>query len=327
MRKRSMAMLALVAAAAARVAVRPTRPVPADPEADEPLGSLHGRPLSVEVDGGTVSAEVHGPEDARATVVLVHGYCLSDRSWHYQVRDLVAARTDLRVVTYDHRGHGRSGRTTKETSTLSQIAMDLGRVIEAVAAGGPVVLAGHSMGGMTIMALAEQRPELFSSLVTGVAFISTSSGQLGTVSYGLPPLLGGPARRFVAWSAERNKVAEAAGKSPRTAGNSRLLFGTGVSRAQERFILDVSAATPAATVADFLYTFLDHDRSGALPVLAQIPTTVLVGELDKLCPPDHSRTIAQALPSAKLVTYPGAGHMLPLERHAEVSAELLALVP
>ena len=46
------------------------------------------------------------------------------------------------------------------------------------------MLVGHSMGGMTIMALAEQRPELFAERVAGVALISTSAGEVGGA--GLP---------------------------------------------------------------------------------------------------------------------------------------------
>jgi pimeloyl-ACP methyl ester carboxylesterase len=51
-----------------------------------------------------------------------------------------------------------------------------------------------------------------------------------------------------------------------------------------------------------------------------------VGDADRLCPVEHSRAIADALPMAELAVYPGVGHMVQLERRAEVSRRLLALV-
>ena len=51
-------------------------------------------------------------------------------------------------------------------------------MLDAVVPDGPVVLVGHSMGGMTIVALAEQHPELFGDRIVGVALISTTAGGL-----------------------------------------------------------------------------------------------------------------------------------------------------
>ena len=298
-----------------------------DPEAGEDLGSLHGRPLSVTTsDGATLSAELHGPDEAAATVVMAHGYVLSDRCWHYQVKELRRARPDLRVVTYDHRGHGRSGPAAREAATIQRLGTDLGELVDAVAPDGPVVLAGHSMGGMTIMALAEQRPELFGPVVKGVTFVSTSSGRLGTITYGMPGPLGPLVRAAVPWLNERAKAAEAAGKAPKSGGSARVLFGRDASPAQVRHTLDVMAGTPAATVANFHYSFLDHDRVAALSALRDVPVHVLVGERDALCPVSHGRAIADALPHSRFVELAGAGHMLLLERHREVSAALLEVV-
>jgi len=94
----------------------------------------------------------------------------------------------VRLVLYDQRSHGRSGKATAESSTIEQLGRDLDAVLRALVPDGPIVLAGHSMGGMTIMALAEQRPELFLDRVRGVALIGTSAGDVG--ASGLPrPLL------------------------------------------------------------------------------------------------------------------------------------------
>jgi len=146
-----------------------------------------GRERRVSSDDGTaLYVEEFGAQQPTGTIVLAHGYWQSSRLWAGQVRDLIAARPDLDVVVYDHRGHGRSDRCARETSHIEQLGRDLAVVLDAVAPTGPVVLAGHSMGGMTMMALAEQRPELFGDRIVGAAFVGTSCGGLADVTYGLP---------------------------------------------------------------------------------------------------------------------------------------------
>ncbi len=117
-------------------------------------------PSSVTADDGIrLSCEEIEPRDGRPvlTVVLVHGFALDRRTWHFQ-RQALAAVTDpsIRLVLYDQRSHGRSERAPVESCTIEQLGHDLDAVIRALAPDGPLVLVGHSMGGMTIMALAEQ---------------------------------------------------------------------------------------------------------------------------------------------------------------------------
>src|SRR5690606_41875574 len=94
------------------------------------------------------------------------------------------ADAPVRLVLYDQRSRGRAGQATKSGSAIEQLGRDLDAVLRAVARTGDVVLAGHSMGGMTIMALAEQRPELFRDRVRGVALMSTSAGDVGSSGLG-----------------------------------------------------------------------------------------------------------------------------------------------
>ncbi len=304
---------------------------PADPP--EPLAPR--RPEVTTPDGVRLHVEVHGagaPDGPgpTATVVLVHGYVQSSRLWDGQVRDLLAARADLRVVTYDHRGHGASGRTARPAATLEQLGRDLLQVLEQVAPTGPVVLAGHSMGGMTVMALAEQRPDLFdprSGQVAGVALVGTSAGSLAEVTYGLPRPVARVVRRSLPAAYEQLVRAEARGARRRvTPLERRLVFGRGADPALVRAVVEVQAACSAETMAAFLSTFETHDRLAALAALADLPAVVVVGDRDLLCPVEHSRRLAAALPRAELTVHPGVGHMVHLERRAEVSASLLDLV-
>ncbi len=114
-------------------------------------------------------------------MVLVHGFALDRRTWHFQ-RTALAELTDpaVRQVIYDLRSHGRSERAARESCTLDQLGQDLAAVIRALAPDGPLVLVGHSMGGMAIMALAEQDPGLFAERVAGVALVATSAGEIGS---------------------------------------------------------------------------------------------------------------------------------------------------
>ncbi|MEV6269114.1 alpha/beta hydrolase [Kribbella sp. NPDC051936] len=139
-------------------------------------------------DGVRLNVEVAGPADAPVTVLLVHGWTCSTRSWHNQVESLpqILGPDAVRVVTYDHRGHGRSDAAPAGTTRLDQLADDLATVLDEVVGAGPVVYAGHSMGGMTLMAAADRRPELFGSRIRAAALVSTTCGHLTEGALGLP---------------------------------------------------------------------------------------------------------------------------------------------
>ena len=114
---------------------------------------------------------------AEPTIVFVHGYALNLDCWHFQ-REYF--RGKHRMVFYDQRSHGRSGRSDKEHASIDQLGDDLRRVIEELVPRGPVVLVGHSMGGMSILAFAERHPEVFAARVAGVALVATTAGGLKT---------------------------------------------------------------------------------------------------------------------------------------------------
>jgi pimeloyl-ACP methyl ester carboxylesterase len=317
----------LVVAARRRAAARGVdNPVPEPMPAPPP--PLVGRQRTVATEDGIELAVVeHGASEPTATVVLSHGYVQSSKLWNAQVRDLVDARPDLKVVTYDHRGHGRSGRTPRERATIKQLGRDLARVLDAVAPEGPVVVVGHSMGGMTIMALAEEHPELFEGRVVGAGFVGTSAGRLSEVTYGLPAQAAKVVKSLLPKLNEKAVRDELAGR-PRKVGaaDAFMIFPRGVQKSLVEEALSVHRECSAETVAAFLWTFSDHDRLEALKVLAHVPSVVVVGDKDLLCPLAHSQALAAALPLSELSIYPGVGHMIHMERREEVSRSLLDLV-
>jgi pimeloyl-ACP methyl ester carboxylesterase len=330
-----LAVGAAAGLAAERYAVGRSRLRP-DPDAREPFFALAADRTRrvVANDGVPLHVEEVGPEDSKGpTVVFLHGYTQELAVWHYQ-RQAFAADNPGRLVFYDHRSHGRSGRSHAGRSTIDQLGSDLYAVLQSCVPRGPVVLVGHSMGGMTIMALADQHPELFGPRVTAVALLSTSTGKLAEAAFGLPAAVVPVTNRVLPFLTRgmRNRP-EVFERGRRLGTDLAFLvsrswaFGTkDVSPSLVEFVERMTANTPVDVIAEFYDTFTDHDKLAALDVLDRVETLILVGSKDKLTPLSHSQLMAQALPSAQLVVVEGAGHMVQLERAPLVTLHLRALL-
>jgi pimeloyl-ACP methyl ester carboxylesterase len=242
-------------------------------------------------------------------------------------------------VFYDQRGHGASARGKPEHSTIDQLARDLLAVLDARAPRGPVVLVGHSMGGMTIMGLAALRPELFGGRIAGAALVSTSSGNLSELTFGLPEMLTrlrAAVLPVAAWTmryrpafAERTRRVAAELVSAAT---RALSFGSSdVDPALARYVDAMIAGTPVDVIAEFYPALAGLDETGALQPLRAVPTLVLTGDRDRMIPKEHSDLLVEGLggearDDVRYVVVPGAGHMVPLEAPDEVSRALTALL-
>ncbi|SER78611.1 alpha/beta fold hydrolase [Actinokineospora terrae] len=329
----------VLAAAAAAVVVGVRKRSPnEDPYLEEPLGELKPTRSGsvVAADGVVLSYEEVDPADGGApdvTAVLVHGFAMSRLAWHFQRRDL-AELVDprVRLVLYDHRSHGRSGRADAASSTIDQLADDLDEVLRAVVPDGPIVLIGHSMGGMVVMALAERDPDLFAERVNGVALIGTSAGEVGRS--GLPrPLLSkyNPLTRVLGRVAEWQPAAvelirTAGGGITRQAARA-IGFGPGnTSPRLVDFAVRLLDVTPVRVLADFVDTLGSHNRYAALAGLKHCPVLVLSGDHDWMTPFAHAERIAAELPDATLVRVPGAGHLVILEQADLVDEHLATLL-
>ncbi|KPI16623.1 hypothetical protein OK074_8356 [Actinobacteria bacterium OK074] len=316
-----------------------------------PYGSLRGTPGKAYADDGTeLYYEVDEAEPdavpaprrrrlfgrkapAPVTVVFSHGYCLNQDSWHFQ---RAALRGVVRTVHWDQRSHGRSGRGVAQTVDrvpvgIEQLGRDLKAVLDAAVPEGPIVLVGHSMGGMTVMGLADQFPDLVRERVVGVGFVGTSSGHLGEVNFGLPVAGVNAVRRVLpgllkvlgqqAALVEKGRQATAdlfAGIIKRYSFASK-----DIDPAVERFAERMIESTPIDVVAEFYPAFTEHDKTEALAVFAGLPVLVLAGVKDLVTPSAHSEAIADLLPDAELVLVPDAGHLVMLE-HPEVVIDRLA---
>ncbi|WP_141580732.1 alpha/beta fold hydrolase [Actinomadura sp. WMMA1423] len=313
--------------AVGRVRLRP------DPDAAEPFGKLRGRELPVRADDGVpLHVEVDGPDDSDLTVVFCHGYTLNQDAWHYQRRDLRGA---LRLVFWDQRSHGRSGRGRAGDATIEQTGDDLRAVLDAAA--GPdrrVVLVGHSMGGMSIMALAEKHPELFGTRIVGVALVNTSCGDLGEMTLGLPLVLAKAVRplapgtlRGLGRRVELVEKARGLGADLAFVVTRKMAFADKyVSPSVVAFLEEMIRRTPIDVIAEYYPALMAHDKVGCTDVIGRVPVLVVAGGRDRLTPAEHGRRIAAALPDAELVEVEEAGHVLPLEYPGVVTGGLRRLV-
>lgn len=309
--------------------------------ADQPGVLPPGEQCSVIADDGLrLACEEIAPLDGGRpdlTVVLVHGFALDRRTWHFQRRtlaELPGATGAPRVhqVLYDVRSHGRSERGPRESCTIEQLGRDLEAVIRTLAPDGPLVLVGHSMGGMTVMALAEQYPELFEERIAGVAFVSTSAGEVG--SAGLQRAL----------LSRRNPLTRGVGllakAQPTLVETGRKLLGDLIWAITRSFaygdrnvapwMVDLVDSMISANAVDALTDFVDtvnsHDRIAALPALADCEVLVAAGDADRVIPFGHAERIAGELADATLVRFPGVGHMPMLEQHAALDEALVELL-
>ena len=340
--KRTKAAVALAAAAggaAAAGAVRHRRRERVARPRRSLTGSLEFTPSRVTTvrteDGVTLHVEIDEPPSAREgapTVVLIHGFTVCLRSWVFQRRALTEA--GYRVVSYDHRGHGSSGSGSPDHTNIAQLGRDLRRVLDQVVPEEKVVLVGHSMGGITIMAFGETSADLIGDRVVGATLIATSAGgdgQLITLGYGA--FVGRMIERYGPGALSRLGRQEVVLRRFRGMGRSLedyfthyYSFSSNVSQTLIRFTADLAFETSFQTISQFIATFNEHDRRGALGVWGAVPTLVISAENDRLTPLDHGRTIADAIPGSEHVIVSDAGHVVMLEHPDLVNTELLELL-
>ncbi len=309
-----------------------------------PLGSLHTKPITVVAsDGVPLHVEVDeyaAPSGGRRssgrteqpplTLVFCHGYALNLDCWHFQ---RAGYRGLVRAVYYDQRSHGRSGRSTMGHATIDQLARDLKQILDEVVPEGPIVLVGHSMGGMTIVALAEHHPELFGDRVVGVSLISTTAGGID------PSRLFLPLMPLPVGSMLTHRVVRLLGRGHRTIDGLRRLgkdvamvatdlfsFGDEVPSAYVEFVDTMLASTPFEVVVEFFPSFSGLDKFHVVEVLGRVPTAIICGTGDRITSVGHSRKLHARIAGSTLLECERAGHMVILERHDQVNAELDQLI-
>ena len=286
-----------------------------------------GVPLHVEVDEPAADAA----QPQHPTIVLCHGYTLSVHSWVLQRKAL--QRAGYRVVAWDQRSHGRSEVADGDSCNIEQLGRDLHRVIEEAAPEGPLVLIGHSMGGMTVMSMADQFPDTVRERVIAAAFVATSAGgqNMMTLGFGqfVGRLLGRLGPRFLARIGTQQQLVNTARRVGRDVEDlivDHYSFASPVAQHTIRYTGDMIMSTPLKVMADFLPSLNMHDKQASLEQFHGIETLVVNGMQDLLTPPDHSEAIVRLVPGAEHVVIEDAGHILMLEHPEVVNEQFLELV-
>lgn len=269
------------------------------------------RPRVTTRDGVQLAVRDHGPRSAGHTVVFLHGFCLTHASWARHIQYLVRRYGDgIRVVAYDHRGHGASAGAPMHTYRIDQLAADLADVLLALNVTGPVTLVGHSMGGMAALAYLGRSPADRPVEPDGLVLVATAAGKLAQRGLG----------RLLATAHATTALFRLVDHAPHQA--IKALAGPVLAalnrrgdagKAQRATLVALAAAalatTPVSTAVGFLPALYSYDQYQTLGSI-RARTVIVSGGADVLTPPAHSHELAAAIPGATHVHIPHAGHML-----------------
>src|SRR5690606_14849589 len=235
-------------------------------------------------DGTRLHVEIRGRTDA-PTIVLSHGVLCALRFWRHQIHQL---STEFRVVAYDQRGHGRSEVAPRGQYTLDHLADDLHAVLAAtVSPEQPAVIAGHSMGGIAVLAWARRYPTEVPTRASAVALVNTTPGQvLDHVAF-----LRGPDRLLPL----RRRLAQAAAPLAGLPLPRRLAVGPQAPAEVVREV-DAMVSATAARARGSCGTTLVNLVETLDPAAISVPALVIAGRTDRITPPERSRLLASKLP-------------------------------
>lgn len=296
------------------------------------MGSIAGEVSELRgPDGIRITTEVYGPADG-PQIVLAHGWTNTGRIWHEQV---LALADRYRIVTYDQPGHGRTSSPRSRAYDMDTFGDVLKVVIdEHVDRSRPLVLGGHSLGGMTVLNYTRRHGGDLRGHLQGVLLLSTTSlagaddVPIGFGIHSVARIEAAVARILALGRPEATYLAD---RFYRASSDLSFvltkLFGLGPNAASrhvdfvEQLVLDSDFDMITAVMAPILT--LNEDE--ALTCLTA-PTRIVVGSADKLTPVSLARRMVDRCANAELIELPGIGHMTPLEAADTVNALLVALV-
>ncbi|MDN5757924.1 MAG: alpha/beta hydrolase [Tomitella sp.] len=281
-------------------------------------------------DGPTLDVHIAGAhDDVDLTVVFMHGYCLNMRSWRPMLAVCKTAwPSRTRIVTYDQRGHGSSEEADPHSYTLDRIADDLHEVLAAVAPTGPVMLVGHSMGGMGLLAYAQRHRRELDERVAAAALLSTAPSGLTTAGFASGanrPFLAACGAALALMPNQTEKLLPTVTTTLRPAIRWITYGRRPVPRRETNVSARMLGDTPFATIAGFFAALREHDQAKGLTALGHIPTLIACGDKDLATPWKTAQKMAASLPDARLLLAPGAGHMAHVEQPRRIADSVLQL--
>ncbi|KMV22114.1 hypothetical protein ACT16_13390 [Mycobacterium heckeshornense] len=262
------------------------------------------------------------------TVVLLHGWCLTQSCWDNQIRHLRRqARRNVRIISYDHRGHGRSMGAPIRSYRMDRLAADLAELLAALNVTAPLTLVGHSLGGMVALSYFARAAHQQPAHPDGLVLIATAAGRLA--ERGLGRLLATPGLDALVELID-HAPHRAAEHAVRTLARPLCAALARRYAAPERNILAATVAdavhhTPWTTAIGFLPALKTYGQHATLETITAA-TTVISGGVDAITPPVHAYELATGIPNATHLHQPTAGHMLLHEAPHVVSAAIIRAV-
>ena len=258
--------------------------------------------VKVIVSGAELHYEVAGNVESRP-IVLIHGFPFSHEMWQSQVELL---RSEFRVISYDVRGHGSSA-VGDGQYMLEFFVDDLIALLDHLKIDKTIVC-GLSMGGYIALRSVERNPERFSAMVlcdtspeadTNEAKLRRAANIMAVKREGV--------KAFAETLLKTVFAPESLRKRPDAVQTTRRSIESNSSTGICGTLLALASRT---------------ETTSSLPRM-NLPTLILVGELDKLTPPSISQMMQSKLPNSELYIIPGAAHLSNLENPAEFNKHLL----
>lgn len=271
-------------------------------------------------DGSELHVEFYGPTDA-PVLVLTHGWAQDGTGWYYLKRDLAQR---FRLIVWDLPGQGQSVGPSNNDYSLDKMAADLEAVIKL--AERPVVLVGHSLGGMVIQTFCRLFPQHLKKRVTGLVLMDTTyANPLKTARWGAfwralqAPLFVplwyttialSPVVRVLNWLGYLNGSWHLSKRFLGFAGRQ--------TWKQVDFACRMSIKGPPSIPARMALASVKFNEWNTLSQIS-VPVLVLAGENDRLTRFDVNQQLQQRIPDARLVSFRPGGHYAMLEHHAAFS--------
>jgi pimeloyl-ACP methyl ester carboxylesterase len=252
-----------------------------------------------------------GPRSAACTVVLLHGMCLNQMSWARHVADLRKRYGNaVRIISFDHRGHGASGSAPMGTYGVDQLGADLADVLTARGVAGRVILAGHSMGAMAVLAYLSRPVADRPVEPEGLVLAATAAG--GLVERGLGRLLATPGLDMLCAVVDHTpeQVLGAVAGPLATVLRQYCSHVNPCRATAGSLVASAVATTPLRTAMGFLRSLKVYDQLSGLGAIRARTVIIVSGGADPLTPVAHARELVAGIPGAMHRHVPTAGHML-----------------
>jgi pimeloyl-ACP methyl ester carboxylesterase len=261
----------------------------------------------VEILGGTTAYWTYGPEDARTTVVVVHGF----RGEHHGLEPVVAHLPDVRIVSPDLPGFGETAPLPDRRHDIDAYADWLTAFAGAVAPG--AVILGHSFGSIVVAAAVAgglDTPRVILVNPIGAPALEGPRGILTRLAV------------FYYWAGARlpQRLGEGLLRNPAIVRAMSVSMAKTRDPGLRRFIHDqhdtyFSRFADRDVLRDAFVASVSNDVRAFAPRIAQ-PTLLVAAQKDDITPIEAERRLATLFPAAELVEIPDVGHLIHYETPA-----------